>query len=179
MIKRLIKIPTNNSKIYLQILSIMNFIIDATEQERKVLAEIICLNNEYDALEEAKRAKFILSTDMRREMRDNLDIGEKQFNTLLGRLKSKKLFGKPFLSSDGVLHSELMYKPDADGYEIVFKIEKDKSKEDTIEKDSKINDKVVSPDSNLEVSEEKKIPELANGDKGIIHNPHEGNITLV
>jgi len=118
MIKKLIKIPTNDSKIYLQILSIMNFIVDVTPQEKEVLAELIRMNNDYDVLDEEKRSKFIMSTSSRKEMRDNIKVGDVQFNSLLSRLKKKNLFGKPLLSNDGVLNSELLYKPDEEGYEM-------------------------------------------------------------
>lgn len=175
MIKRLIQIPTNNNKIYQQILAIMNFIIDATEQERQVLSELIRLNNEFSALEEDKRAKFILSTDMRKEMRENLNIQEKQFNTLISRLKKKELFGKPLLSEKGILHSELLFTPDEEGYEIVFRIKREKETEQT----EKTVKKLESKKENSAIHKEKRIPPLANGEKGIVENPHEGNITLL
>lgn len=181
MIKRLIQIPTNNTKIYQQILAIMNFIIDATDQERQVLSELIRLNNEFDALEETKRAKFILSTDMRKEMRENLDIQEKQFNTLISRLKNKELFGKPFLSKEGVLHPELLFKPDDEGYEIVIRIKKQEEQTAVPEKKSeKIENKPKeTKEEKTKVSKEERIPPLANGDKGIIENPYEGQITMI
>ena len=76
MKKHIINIPTNNEKIYKQILSFMNFLMGATPQERDVIAELIVLNLEYEALPIEKRAKFILSTDMRKEVREKLDIGQ-------------------------------------------------------------------------------------------------------
>jgi hypothetical protein len=155
----------------------MNFIIEATDQEREVLSELIRLNNEFDALEETKRAKFILSTDMRKEMRENLDIQEKQFNTLISRLKKKELFGKPFISNAGVLHPELLFKPDDEGYEIVLSIKKQKE----TNKSTKEVEKEVGSQPKIKassISKEKKMPALANGEEGIITNPHEGNITI-
>jgi len=59
MIKKIITLPTNDSKIYKQILAFLNFMLELTPQEREVLSELIRLNQEYEALPEDKRAKFI------------------------------------------------------------------------------------------------------------------------
>ena len=115
MVKKIINLPTDDSKIYRQILAFLNFSLEATPQEREVLSEIIQLNNEYEALPAKQRAKFILSTDMRKEMREKLEIEEKQFNTILSRLRKKTIFGKPVFDDDGILAKELELKPDADG----------------------------------------------------------------
>ena len=96
----------------------MNFMLNLTPQERDVLAELIRLDNEYSALPEDKRAKFILSTDMRKEVRDLVKIEEKQFNVIISRLKKKLLFNKPLIDDNNLLHSELRYKPDQDGFRI-------------------------------------------------------------
>lgn len=89
MIKKIITLPTNDSKIYKQILAFLNFMLELTPQEREVLSELIRLNQEYEALPEDKRAKFILSTDMRKEIRELLEIEEKHFNGIISRLKKK------------------------------------------------------------------------------------------
>lgn len=96
----------------------MNFMLNLTPQERDVLAELIRLDNEYAALPEDKRAKFILSTDMRKEIRDLVKIEEKQFNVIISRLKKKLLFNKPLIDDNNLLHQELRYKPDEDGFRI-------------------------------------------------------------
>lgn len=116
--RKVISLPTNQNKIYKQILAFMNFMLNLTPQERDVLAEIIRLDNEYAALPEEKRAKFILSTDMRKEMRELVKIEEKQFNVIISRLKKKLLFNKPLIDDNNLLHQELRYKPDADGFKI-------------------------------------------------------------
>lgn len=118
MKKHIIKIPTNEDKIYRQILLFMNFLLELTEQERQVLAELIVLNNDYEVLPVDKRAKFILSTDMRKEMRTKLEIEEKQFNGLLTRLKKKSYLGQPILSKEGIIHEGLLFKPDEEGMQI-------------------------------------------------------------
>jgi len=116
--RKVISLPTNSSKIYRQILAFMNFMLNLTPQERDVLAEIIKLDNEYEALPPEKRAKFILSTDMRKEIRETLNIEEKQFNVIISRLKSdkKSFMGKAILNDKNILHPELKFKPDEEGF---------------------------------------------------------------
>ena len=118
MKQHVINIPTNDSKIYQQILSFMNFLIGATDQERQVLAELIRLNHEYEPLPVEKRAKFILSTDMRKEVREKLDIADGQYNGLLTRLRKLTYMGKPVLSQDGIVNEHLLFKADKDGIKI-------------------------------------------------------------
>lgn len=116
--RKIISLPSNPSKIYKQILAFMNFMLNLTPQERDVLAEIIKLDNEYSMLPEDKRAKFILSTDMRKEIRDSAKLEEKQFNVIISRLKKKLLFNRALLDDNNILHPELRYKPDGDGFKI-------------------------------------------------------------
>jgi len=92
--------------------------LNLTPQERDILAEVIKLDNEYEALPPEKRGKFILSTDMRKEIRESLNIEEKQFNVILSRLKSpkKSFMGKPLIDDNNIIHPELKFKPDQDGF---------------------------------------------------------------
>jgi hypothetical protein len=96
----------------------MNFMLNLTPQERDILAELIRLDNEYEALPQDKRAKFILSTDMRKEIRELLNMEEKQFNVILSRLKSdkKSFMGKTLIDDNNIIHPELKFKPDNDGF---------------------------------------------------------------
>ena len=116
--QKIISLPTNPSKIYRQILAFMNFMLNLTPQERDILAELIRLDNEYEALPQDKRAKFILSTDMRKEIRELLNMEEKQFNVILSRLKSdkKSFMGKPLIDDKNFIHPELKFKPDDQGF---------------------------------------------------------------
>lgn len=119
--KKIISLPTNEEKIYKQILAFLGFMMNITSQERDILAELIKLDNEYEVLPPDKRGKFILSTDMRKEIQKKLDIKEKQFNVLIHKLKNdpKKFFlGKPLIDENNVLHSELKWKPDSEGFTI-------------------------------------------------------------
>jgi hypothetical protein len=118
MIKKIITLPTNDSKIYKQILAFLNFMLELTPQEREVLSELIKLNHEYEALPKEKRAKFILSTDMRKETRETLEIEEKQFNGIISRLKKKTFLGQPIMDDKNIIHQELLFKPDKEGFKI-------------------------------------------------------------
>ena len=116
--KKIISLPTNPSKIYRQLLAFMNFMLNITPQERNVLSELIRLDHEYQALPQDKRGKFILSTDMRKEIREELKIEEKQFNVIISRLKKKLVMGRALLGDDNSIHPELLFKPDHDGFRI-------------------------------------------------------------
>ena len=145
--KKIISLPTNKTKIYRQILAFMNFMLNITPQERDVLAELIRLDNEYAALPQDKRGKFILSTDMRKEIREELAIEEKQFNVIISRLKKKLLFSKPLLSENNAIHQELLFTPDEEGFRIevnfVNTITPPKPKNFTEELDEQIIEKHV------------------------------------
>jgi hypothetical protein len=71
--KKIISLPTNEEKIYKQILAFLGFMMNITSQDRDILAELIKLDNEYEMLPLDKRGKFILSTDMRKEIQKKLD----------------------------------------------------------------------------------------------------------
>ena len=145
--KKIISLPTNKTKIYRQILAFMNFMLNITPQERDVLAELIRLDNEYAALPQDKRGKFILSTDMRKEIREELSIEEKQFNVIISRLKKKLLFNKPLLSENNAIHQELLFNPDEEGFRLevnfVNTITPPKPKTFTEELDEEIMEKHV------------------------------------
>lgn len=171
MIKKSISINTTDSKVYRQILSFMNFILDATPQERQVLAEIIRLNNDYDVLPPEKRGKFILSTDMRKEMRDITGIEEKQFNGIIGKLRKKTLFGKPFLNEKNVLHPELVLKPDEEGFkvELSLKLVPEKKKEEKPAEDtSQENEQKNVTEISDTTEDSKKLAAPANGTTGVV-----------
>lgn len=175
MEKKIITLPTNDSKIYKQILAFMNFMINITNQEREVLAELIKLNHEYEALPEKKRAKFILSTDMRKEIRDGLEIEEKQFNGIISRLKKKDYFGSPILDDDNIIHQGLLFKPDKEGYKIEINLI------NTTPKEKKKEEKVIPSDiENEEVKiETNKLAAPANGTDNIIKNEFDSGDILI
>jgi hypothetical protein len=173
MVKKIITLPTDDSKIYRQILAFLNFSLEATPQERDVLAEIIQLNNEYEALPAKQRAKFILSTDMRKETRERLDIEEKQFNTILSRLRKKVIFGSPVFDDDGILNKVLEFRPDSEGLKIEINLVNVVAKTVTSEVKKEIHEEFTAPveEPIINIPEpivEKKLASPANGTENII-----------
>jgi len=174
MVKTVINLPTDDSKIYRQLLAFLNFSLEATPQEREVLAEIIQLNNEYEALPAKQRAKFILSTDMRKEIREKLEIEEKQFNTILSRVRKKTIFGNPVFDEDGILNKALVFKPDSDGIRIevnlvsvTAKPKKESSKpKEELKEETKIEETIK--EVAVEDERPKKLAAPANGTDNVI-----------
>lgn len=174
MVKKIITLPTNDSKIYKQILAFMNFMLNATNQEREVLAELIRLNHDYDALPPDKRAKFILSTDMRKETRDALGIEEKQFNTIISRLKKKNFLGRPVLDTDNIVHPELLFKPDSEGFKIEINLINDiATAKPKVEK----TESLEKPEDPVEEQPRKMAPP-ANGKDNVIEEQDFGAVLI-
>ena len=172
MIKKIINLPTNDSKIYKQILAFLNFSLEATPQEREVLAEIIQLNNEYEALPAKQRAKFLLSTDMRKEMREKLSIEEKQFNVILSRIKKKTIFGQPVFDDDGIISNHLVMKPDNEGLRIEINLintinKSNKTSPIKKEEEGKEEEMTIIP--TVDSDAPKKLAAPANGTDNIIY----------
>lgn len=173
MVKKIITLPTNDSKIYKQILAFMNFMLNATNQEREVLAELIRLNHDYEALPPEKRAKFILSTDMRKETRDALGIEEKQFNTIISRLKKKEFLGRPVLDNDNIVHPELLFKPDSEGFKIEINLINNTAVVPKVEK----TEPLEKPEAPVEQTERRMAPP-ANGKDNVIEEQDFGAVLI-
>lgn len=154
MEKKIISLPTNERKIYAQVLMFLNFMLNLSDQERNILAQIIKLNNEYETLSPEKRAKFILSTDMRKEMCDELDISIAHFAVVLSSIKKKKfLKTHPILDDNNIVHPYLMFKPDKEGFRIEVdftNVEDIKQKEEVSDSNNDIDNKVNEDLSNQE-----------------------------
>lgn len=167
MEKKIITLPSNNNIIYRQILAFLNFTLGISNQERNVLAELIKLNHEYSPLPIKKRAKFILSTDMRKEMREALEIEEKQFNVVVHNLKKKKYLGEPILNDDNVIHQGLLFKPDGDGFQIEINLI------NTVVKETPVKEVTPIVESTIETvapEVDKKLAKSANGTDDIIED---------
>lgn len=178
---KIISLPTNDVKIYRQILAFMGFLLNITSQEADVLAELIKLNNEYEALPIAKRAKFILSTDMRKETREYLEIEEKQYNGIIAKLKTKKFLGKPIIDEEGVLSPDLVFKPSIDGFKIEINLINTQIRDTNITKTTKesmtAKDSEVVPSNIIETQKEYKTS-APSGKEGIVEEEDFG-ISLV
>lgn len=178
MEKKILSLPTNDKKIYAQVLMFLNFMLNLSDQERGVLAQIIKLNNEYESLSPDKRAKFILSTDMRKEMCEELDISIAHFAVVLSSIKKKKFLGvHQILDDNNIIHPYLMFKPDEEG----FRIEVDFNKvEEPIEQEPE--PEVVEPINNKTeetiIVEKKEIPITKSGAEDSYVEGEEYNITI-
>lgn len=191
MKQHVINIPTDDSKLYQQILSFMNFLIGATPQEREVLAELVRLNHEYEALPVDKRAKFILSTDMRKEVREKLNIEDGQYNGLLSRLRKHNYLGKPVLSKEGIVNEGLLFKADKEGIKIEINlimsqqpIVRKETKEEPITIDETQEEKQKTPETppedNMSAADafEQKMAKPANESEVYIGNVEDDDIVI-
>lgn len=167
--------------IYVKLLAFLNFSLEATPQEREVLAALIQLNHEYEGLPAERRAKFILSTDMRKEVREKLDIEEKQFNTIISRLRKKTFMGVPVFGKNDVITDLLLIKPDKEGLLIGFSMQlkqkatkEIKREEETIEKEKPElivpSEPVEEPVKEKEMSDIEKRMQETNIASGFISN---------
>jgi hypothetical protein len=119
-----LSLPTNDQKIYHQILAFLNPLLNLTTQERSILAEIIKLDNDYESLPIEKRYKFIFSREMREEMCDRLNIKKNHFGVVLNNLKQKTLFGQLIIDENNKIHPQLKIKPNQEGFKLVVEFKK-------------------------------------------------------
>jgi len=129
---KIINLPTDDAKVYRHFLRFMNFgmkredTVGLTLKEIEVLAEFVRLNNEYSALPEDKRAKFIFSTDMRKEVISKLDMDDSALNNILSRLRKATFLGQPILSKENIILEDLLFTPSEEGYTIQVNLIKQK-----------------------------------------------------
>jgi hypothetical protein len=184
MEKKIISLPTDGRKIYRQILAFMNFMLNLSPQERDVLAEIIRLDNEYSVLPDDKRAKFILSTDSRKEICQFTNIESKQFAVILSKLKKKSFMGTPILDESNKLNQHLRFKPDQDGFRfevsfVMTEIKKNQSIEEEL-----IQQYPLTPDESFPIENKTPVEYQHDASKAevieeqqwdfTISNPNEG-----
>ena len=125
--QRVLEIPSNETLVYRQILEFLLVGSKFTPQEKDVLAEYIKLNNDYEALPQDKRNKFIFSAEIRKEVAEKLGIdNENQVSTVLSTIKKKDYAGMKVLDSDNNINSHLLIKPnlDAGDYKIIINFKK-------------------------------------------------------
>lgn len=105
-----LQVPTDKDRIYDQFLTIVNFLIyeikDAepissplTNKELMVLGAIMFYNDKYRNLPQPERAEYIMGTDIRRKIRDRLDLKANHLNNVIARLKQKYYLGQPLLQN--------------------------------------------------------------------------------
>lgn len=116
-----IQIKTNGIKFYRQLLEVLRSIPPINKlrpKEVDVLAEIMLQSVKYREHEEGLRNTIIFSTNIRKEMRDKIGIGEDSFNNNLSILRKHKILTKdnklnPFFENiifDGKFELRFIFK---------------------------------------------------------------------
>lgn len=134
-------IPTNGEKVYVQFLTIVNFLVTEadkegvhssnplTQKELQVLAALLKYNAKYRNLPNKERFEYIMSTDVRRKIRTELDIKANHLNNVIARLKTKYYAGSPILL-EGEISSYLTLYIDTN-LTIEFNLEHESPKQKT------------------------------------------------
>ena len=105
-----LQVPTDKDRIYDQFLTIVNFLIyevkdtqtvssPLTNKELMVLGAIMFYNDKYRNLPQPERAEYIMGTDIRRKIRDRLELKANHLNNVIARLKQKYYLGEPVLQN--------------------------------------------------------------------------------
>ena len=105
-----LQVPTNKNKIYDQFLAIINFLIyendkgntklsPLTNKELSVLAAVMYYNDKYRKLPQPERSEYIMSTDVRKKIRNKLGLKANHLNNIIARLKQKYYLGQPVLNN--------------------------------------------------------------------------------
>ena len=105
-----LQVPTNKDRIYDQFLAIINFLIyendngniklsPLTNKELSVLAAIMYYNDKYRKLPQPERSEYIMSTDVRKKIRNKLGLKANHLNNIIARLKQKYYLGQPVLDN--------------------------------------------------------------------------------
>lgn len=92
-----INIPTTEKLFYRQFLEILRSVPPISKlrpKELAVLAEIMNQNNKYAHLPQNIRKTMVFSTQVRKEMRDTLNMGEDSFNNNISILRKWKILSK-------------------------------------------------------------------------------------
>lgn len=121
--KKVISIPTNDRLFYRQFLELLRSIPPISKlrpKELDVLSEVMYQLNKYSNLADVRNT-VVFSTQVRKEMRDNLSLGEDSFNNNLSILRKWKILTRdnnlnPFL--ENVIYS------DGSSLEFIFKQKK-------------------------------------------------------
>lgn len=104
-----LQVPTDPESVYSQFLTIVNFLIyeiketpiasPLTNKELEVLASIMYYNAKYRNLPNPERAEYIMSSDIRKKIRERLGLQANHLNNIVARLKQKHYLGYPILQN--------------------------------------------------------------------------------
>ena len=103
-----LQVPTDKERVYDQFLAIVNFLIyeikdqpvssPLTNKELEVLASLMYYNSKYRNLPNPERSEYIMSTDIRKKIRERLDLQANHLNNIIARLKQKYYLGYALLN---------------------------------------------------------------------------------
>ena len=103
---KVIPIRTNTDAFYRQFVNVFSSLEPLKQlrpREKDVLAEIMKQHDNFRYLADDIKYSIIFSTDIRKEMRSNLEIGEDVFNNILSKFRKLKILVdnklNPFLDS--------------------------------------------------------------------------------
>lgn len=105
-----LQVPTNKDRIYDQFLAIINFLIyeddkgnaklsPLTNKELSVLAAVMYYNDKYRNLPQPERSEYIMSTDVRKKIRNKLGLKANHLNNIIARLRQKYYLGQAILKN--------------------------------------------------------------------------------
>jgi hypothetical protein len=92
-----LKVPTDKERVYNQFLTIVNFLI--YEINENTVASIMYYNDKYRNLPNPERAEYIMSSDIRKKIRDRLNLQANHLNNIVARLRQKYYLGYPLLQN--------------------------------------------------------------------------------
>jgi hypothetical protein len=95
---KIINIPTNKEKFFLQYLTLLTPIHKLRHKEIEVLAQLMFYNDLYKHLEEEVRNKMVYDTDTKMRIRQKLKMTDSSFNNNLAELRKKKILVDNILS---------------------------------------------------------------------------------
>lgn len=172
-----LQVPTNKDRIYDQFLAIINFLIyendkgnaklsPLTNKELSVLAAIMYYNDRYRKLPQPERSEYIMSTDVRRKIRNKLDLKANHLNNIIARLKQKYYLGQPILNNAQLASTLDIYLDD--DISIEFKLSYAELPEESTSPD---------PEPIEEIQSETRESEQPSSDDGQIHSSEDGGDT--
>jgi hypothetical protein len=112
--QKIILVPSDKKKVYLQYLTFLNPFLNLTNNEAKVVAEILYYYKQSEGAKEHIRWDWVFSTETRKKIKEDLDMTDSTFNTVLNKLRSKSII------TENSLNKNMIIDPD-DDFEIVVK----------------------------------------------------------
>lgn len=88
---KIIIVPSNSRKIYAQYLTFMNPFFNLTNNEIRLIGEVMYYYKQSEGAKEEIRWDWVFSTETRKKIKTSLKMNDNTFNTTLNKLRNKKL----------------------------------------------------------------------------------------